>query len=273
MTTLQDAPLAILDTETTGLGPNARVVEVAVVHMDFRSLPRVALQVRLDPGMPIEPGATAVHGITDADVAGAPAFADVLPDLLAAIDGRVVCAYNAPFDYARLCYEVRTSLTGESDGMIPWPWVDGLVLRKARPNGVFGDNTLSDVCTDYGCTLDAHGATGDAMALALALPQVVAAVDSRLASMDLAEFFRRQQRKAIEQEAGFVGWARGKGRPTRPDCPWHELAGVALPFWPERPKPTAQCPRCRFSPVTLQVAKDGSLAVQNTLGLPHLCGE
>lgn len=268
---LKDAPLAILDTETTGLGPTARVIEVAVVHMDFRSLPRVAFSARLNPGCPIEPGASAVHGITDADVADAPTFADIVGDLLRAIEGRVVCAYNAPFDYARLCYEVRTSLTGESDGVLAWPWVDGLVLRKARPRGEYGDNTLADVCADFGCTLDAHGAAGDAMALALALPRLAAAVDARLAALPMADFFARQRVRALKLETGFTAWAHGKGWRERPDCPWHELAGLPLPPWPARPKPAARCPRCGQAPVTLQIAKSGDLAILNALGLPHAC--
>lgn len=271
MSSLRTSPLACIDTETTGLGPDARVVEVAVVHMDFHSLPRVAFSARVNPGCPIEPGASAVHGITDADVADAPTFAAILPALLAAIEGRVVCAYNAPFDYGRLRYELE--IAGEPDPAttLRWPWVDACVFRKARPRGVFGGNKLSEVCEELGCTLDAHSAAGDAMALALALPHVVSGVDIRLACLDLDNLVERQQRKALEQEEGFVRWAREKGWADRPDCPWHELLGVTLPAWPARPKPTARCPRCGHAPVTLQVAKDGSLAVLNALGLPHAC--
>lgn len=273
MPSLRTSPLACLDTETTGLGPDARVVEVAVVHMDWHSLPRVVFSARVNPGRPIEPGASAVHGITDADVADAPAFAAIFPELLQAIEGRVVCAYNAPYDYGRLRYELE--LTGEADpaANLRWPWLDACVFRKARPRGVYGGNKLSEVCTELGCTLDAHGAAGDAMALALALPHVVSGVDTRLADLDVANILERQQRKALEQEEGFVRWACEKGWADRPDCPWHDLAGLPLPAWPERPKPTARCPRCGQAPVTLQIAKSGDLAILNALGLPHACGE
>lgn len=271
MSSLRSSPIACIDTETTGLGPDARVIEVAVVHTDWHSLPRVAYSARVNPGRPIEAGASAVHGITDADVADAPTFAAILPELLAAIDGRVVCAYNAPYDLGRLRYELE--LTGEADPAttLRWPWVDACVLRKARPRGVYGGNKLAEVCTELGCTLDAHGAAGDAMALALALPHVVSGVDTRLADLDLAALLERQERRALEQEEGFVRWAREKGWQDRPDCPWHELAGLPLPAWPERPKPTSCCPRCSFSPVTLQIAKNGDLAILNALGLAHRC--
>jgi DNA polymerase III epsilon subunit-like protein len=271
MSSLRSSPIACIDTETTGLGPDARVVEVAVIHTDWHSLPRVAYSARVNPGRPIEAGATAIHGITDADVADAPTFATILPELLAAIDGRVVSAYNAPYDYGRLRYEL--DIAGEADpaAALRWPWVDAYVLRKARPRGVYNGNKLPEVCAELGCTLDAHGAAGDAMALALALPHVVSGVDTRLADLDLAALLERQERRALEQEEGFVRWAREKGWQDRPDCPWHELAGLPLPAWPERPTPTARCPRCGHAPVTLQIAKSGDLAILNALGLAHRC--
>lgn len=271
MATLRTSPLACIDTETTGLGPDARVVEVAVVHMDWHSLPRLVFSARVNPGRPIEPGASAVHGITDAEVADAPTFAAILPELLQAIEGRVVCAYNAPFDYGMLRRELE--LTGEADPAttLGWMWIDGHVFRKARTKGKYGGNKLAEVCTEIGCTLDAHGAAGDAMALALALPRIVSGLDARIADLSVVDLLARQQRRALEQEADYAAYQYRQGRRERPECPWHELAGVPLPPWPERPKPVARCPRCSFAPVTLQIAKNGDLAILNALGLPHRC--
>jgi DNA polymerase III epsilon subunit-like protein len=269
LTTLQDTDFAVIDTETTGIGADAGIIELAVVHAAYRERPRVAFCVRINPGCPIEPGATSAHGITDADVADAPTFADVLDDFLAAIEGRVCVAYNAPFDYARLRYEVVRA--GRDPSLIPWPWVDALVLRKARPKGQYGGNKLSEVTAEMGCTLDAHGAAGDTMATALVLPGIVADVDSRLSTLSLDSFFARQQARALAQEADFCGWAYRAGHRERPGCGWHEATGTPLPTWPERPKPTARCPRCNASPVTLTIAKDGTLAILDALKLPHLC--
>ncbi len=74
-------PLAFLDLETTGTSvQNDRIVEIAVVrifpdgHGDVRS-------ERVDPEVQIPAEATAVHGITDADVHGKPAFRDLAPGL------------------------------------------------------------------------------------------------------------------------------------------------------------------------------------------------
>lgn len=273
MSSLRSSPIACIDTETTGLGPDARVIEVAVVHTDWHSLPRVAFLARVNPGSPIEAGASAVHGITDADVADAPTFVAILPELLRAIEGRVVCAYNAPYDYGMLRRELE--IAGEADpaAALRWVWLDGNVFRQARPKGKYGGNKLSEVCAELGCTLDAHGAAGDAMALALALPHIVSSLDTRLVDLPLDDIFRRQRRRALEQEEDRVAYHRRDGRLKRPDCPWHELLGVPLPAWPERPKPTSRCPRCGQAPVTLQIAKNGDLAILNAVGLAHRCDD
>jgi DNA polymerase-3 subunit epsilon len=68
-------PLAFVDLETTGTSPAGdRIVEIAIlkVHPDGRE---EFARRRVNPGVPIPAEATAVHGITDADVASEPAFA------------------------------------------------------------------------------------------------------------------------------------------------------------------------------------------------------
>lgn len=67
-------PLAFLDLETTGLSRiSDRIVELAVIRVSPQGdvVERVR---RFNPGIPIPPEATAVHGITNEDVADEPAF-------------------------------------------------------------------------------------------------------------------------------------------------------------------------------------------------------
>jgi hypothetical protein len=89
---LEPGAAVILDTETTDL-PGA-VCELGVLDTDGT----VLLDTLVDPGRPISSGARAVHGISDADVAGAPTWDRVLPRLLEVTRGRQVLAYNADFD-------------------------------------------------------------------------------------------------------------------------------------------------------------------------------
>jgi DNA polymerase-3 subunit epsilon len=83
-----------LDTETTGLDERAEVVEVSIV--DIRG--SVVFDSLIRPFCPIPPDATAVHGITDTDVAQAPTFADVLLRLSFLLCRRPLCIYNADYD-------------------------------------------------------------------------------------------------------------------------------------------------------------------------------
>ena len=69
-----DRPLAFLDTETTGLSPaSARIVELAVIRLEPDGT-RTERVRRFNPEEPIPAEATAVHGITDADVASEAPF-------------------------------------------------------------------------------------------------------------------------------------------------------------------------------------------------------
>ena len=85
----------ILDTETTGLGSEAEVCEIAVVASDGR----VMLDRRVCPSRPIPADATRIHGITDADVADAPRL-NRLTGLIRRLDNPdiTIAIYNAEYD-------------------------------------------------------------------------------------------------------------------------------------------------------------------------------
>jgi DNA polymerase-3 subunit epsilon len=84
----------ILDTETTGLGPTAEVVEVAVLEADglmvFESLVR--------PRHPIPAEAARVHGINDLMVADASDWTGIWLRLAPLLNQRMIAAYNAAYD-------------------------------------------------------------------------------------------------------------------------------------------------------------------------------
>lgn len=99
---LTDPHVVILDTETTGLSDDARIVDIAVTTVSGE----VLLDTVINPGEPIPASATAIHGITDAMVTDAPTFAQILPRLTDAVTGKRVLVYNLSYDDGRLHHEL-----------------------------------------------------------------------------------------------------------------------------------------------------------------------
>ena len=106
---IDDVPLplrlgtfVVVDLETTGTSPTtgAMITEIGAVKIrggqvlgEFHTL--------VNPGSPIPPFITVLTGITDAMVAPAPLFAEVLPAFLefcGSADETILIAHNAPFD-------------------------------------------------------------------------------------------------------------------------------------------------------------------------------
>jgi DNA polymerase III epsilon subunit-like protein len=83
-----------LDTETTGIGPQAEVIEIGILDDDDQ--PLFSSLVR--PRGAIDPAAARVHGITPEMLAEAPGWADIWPAAQAVLEGRRVGVYNAEFD-------------------------------------------------------------------------------------------------------------------------------------------------------------------------------
>jgi len=90
---IHETPIAILDFETTGLNPGQdRVVEASVIRCEPGKQPRLALDTLVNPQRPM--AATEIHGITDADVANAPVFADIRGEVVASLSGCALASYN-----------------------------------------------------------------------------------------------------------------------------------------------------------------------------------
>ncbi|MGQ0571379.1 MAG: 3'-5' exonuclease [Armatimonadota bacterium] len=99
--------IVFLDLETTGVNPAAdRIVEISIVKVlsDGR---RESLTRRVNPGVPIPPESSRIHGITDADVAGAPVFAAIALEVLTFIGDADLAGFNIlRFDLPVLHHEL-----------------------------------------------------------------------------------------------------------------------------------------------------------------------
>lgn len=158
---LTDTPFAFLDTETTGLSPayGDRVVEIAVLKARGGQI-LDAFETLVNPERPISPGATAIHGITDALVASRPAFHRVAAPLNDFLRGSVVVAHNARFDVSFVSYEMRRAGVEPALGAV----VDSLAL--ARKHFHFPSNSLPNIAASLQIPLGTrHRAMPDVLIL------------------------------------------------------------------------------------------------------------
>ncbi|MCO4746377.1 MAG: 3'-5' exonuclease [Proteobacteria bacterium] len=191
-------PIVAFDTETTGLSPfiDDRIIEFAAVALTLDDEGRVADVVEhswlINPERDIPPKVVEITGITSADVAGAPRFAemaDTIRDLLA---GAVTVAHNYPFDLGFL-----TSEYARLDQVAPVPLaeIDTIDLSmKAWPDA--RGHKLSDVCKRLDVVLEgAHRATNDALACGKCF----------------TELARRHD--VVDELQEMLTWSRAIGRP------------------------------------------------------------
>ncbi|HTX80142.1 MAG TPA: 3'-5' exonuclease [Longilinea sp.] len=83
-----------LDTETTGLDKQDEVVEITIVDDEAK----VLFTSLVRPAQAIPPSSTAINGITNDMVKGAPTWPALWPTVRGHLLGKVVAAYNADFD-------------------------------------------------------------------------------------------------------------------------------------------------------------------------------
>ncbi|HEU4700643.1 MAG TPA: 3'-5' exonuclease [Gemmatimonadales bacterium] len=105
---LEDCAFAVVDVETTGMRPGIddRITEIAIVVV-HGGRSELVFDSLINPGRPIPRAVMQVTNITDEMVRGAPAFADVADQVLAALAGRVFVAHNARFDWGFVSAELR----------------------------------------------------------------------------------------------------------------------------------------------------------------------
>lgn len=178
-TALAALPAVALDLETTGLDPkNDRIVQIAALGMlGPRLLDRPRLESLVAPGIRVPAQATAVHGLSAAQLAGAPSFAQLAPALGELLAGRVVIGQHVAFDLAVLRAEAsRAGIAWREPAAL-----DVALLFGALEPGA-ADLSLEAVAARLGVDIEGrHSARGDAMAAAHIFGRLLA----RLREMDV----------------------------------------------------------------------------------------
>ncbi|MGB1560724.1 MAG: DNA polymerase III subunit epsilon [Sinimarinibacterium flocculans] len=167
--------LVVLDIETTGMSveDGHRIIEIGCVELVARHLTGRDFHRRIDPSRVIEPSASAVHGIHDADVAHEPQFADIADAFLDYVDGATLVIHNAAFDLTFLDMELKCF--GRPPMRTLCSIVHTLLIARLRHPGQ--RNSPDALCRRYAIDArsraKAHGALIDASLLAevyLAMP-------------------------------------------------------------------------------------------------------
>lgn len=154
-------PVIIFDLETTGLDPaEDRIVQMAIIK-EFPGTDKKPIRVMryVNPGRPIPPEVTKIHGINDEMVKDAKPFKEMAEGVANFIKGCDVIGYNSNrFDVPFLQYEFERA--GINDALDGVEFIDVFNLYCK-----FNPRTLEMAYASYcGKTLDAHKADADALA-------------------------------------------------------------------------------------------------------------
>lgn len=198
-------PWLCIDTETTGLEAGTdRIVELAgltyrdgeMIH-GFHSL--------LNPGRPIPPEVSAIHGITDEMVAGEPPLAEVATIFLRIVErASVLVAYNWPFDAGMLAAELGEKW---SQAIASKPIIDPLVVVRFDTVGRFwkgkGRHKLGAVAKRLKVPFDgdAHRTWSDAITTGRVLTALARHLPDD--AEDAAQLIRAERKR---QDDGFKAW-------------------------------------------------------------------
>ncbi len=160
---IADPSTLFLDTETTGLGSGAEIIDLAIVD----AAGNVLVDTLIAPIGPIPPETTKVHGLVATDVADAPLWIEVYPVVAEMLRARPIVVYNAAFD--RRMIAGCCAAAGFPEEEREWHCA---MLHYARFAGVRSDrhhkrfrlHKLGDALAAFDLPAGSHRALSDAMA-------------------------------------------------------------------------------------------------------------
>lgn len=172
----RDERFAVVDVETTGGAPTRghRITEIAVVEVRDGALSD-AFHTLVNPGRRIPPRISALTGITDRMVAGAPYFDEVADRVLERLRGRVFVAHNARFDWRFVTAQLADAL-----GEVPDVKRLCTVRMARRLLPELRRRNLDAVTRHFGLEVASrHRALGDAEATARVLLRLLDRAEAR----------------------------------------------------------------------------------------------
>jgi DNA polymerase-3 subunit epsilon len=159
-TDLDKLACTVFDTETTGLDPSEdEIISIGAVRIvNGRLLRQESFDRLVDPGRPVDPAATRIHGISAEMLEGQPTIEKVLPLFARFAEGTVLVGHNVAFDLRFL--ELKEARTGVR---FTQPVLDTLLL-SAVVSPDEEDHSLEAMAARLGASVvGRHTALGDAI--------------------------------------------------------------------------------------------------------------
>ncbi|GGY56970.1 DEDDh family exonuclease [Streptomyces omiyaensis] len=231
---------AVVDVETTGLARDDRIVSAAVYRLDAQGEVEDHWYTLVNPER--DPGPVWIHGLTSDLLEGAPLFGEIAEEFSARLDGRVLVAHNAMFDWQMIAREyARAERTAPVKQRL---CTIALAKELALP---LPNHKLASLAAHFGVVQQrAHDALDDARVLAEAFrPSLHAAAERNvrlplLECRPLTEWASGPARPALGAPSSYRagGWRPSRRRPA---CPYPN------PGRYESDKPLKQGMRVAFS--------------------------
>ena len=159
---LWSCPFAVVDLETTGsIAGRHAVTEVALVRVSEGRIER-RWRSFVNPRQPIPPFISALTGITDEMVSGAPPIGRLLPNIVELIGDAILAGHNVRFDAGFIDHELRA----HGFPALANPTVDTLTLAR-RTIAEVANYRLGTLTRELGIDVERHHrALADATATA-----------------------------------------------------------------------------------------------------------
>ena len=225
-TPLAALPAVALDLETTGLDVKqdrtVQVAAIAVLGSQILEAPRID-QV-IDPGIPIPDASTRIHGLSGADVAGAPRFSAFAATLSGTLAGRVVIGHHIAFDLAILRSEAERAGVEWSEP----PALDVAMLAGALSPSL-PDLGLETVAKHLGVAVKGrHSAFGDAMAAAEIFVRLIPLLRERnIRTLNEAQTFAARREDLLRRQAE-MGWHAPSNKAANQEEPSFRIDSYAF---------------------------------------------
>lgn len=159
--TIEETRFVVLDTETTGFHVYAGDEIVSIAMLEYEGLEATGREFvqLINPGRAIPAESTAIHHITDADVADCPDIDAVLPDIAEFIGSAVIIGHHINFDIRFLNRYLKHRLGCQLRN----PTLDTMLLFTSH-TGRIGHYSLEEVAECCHIDMrDRHTARGDAL--------------------------------------------------------------------------------------------------------------